>query len=201
MTKVGVYAVVRVYPLAFGGAADETGFASVPLLAIGALTIVAGTVGAVGATRLSPMVAYFTVISAGTILVALGLSAQAGFAAALYYMAHSSLALAALYLIAGVIAARRGKADDRLIPGPALERPAALALLLIAGTLSIAGLPPTSGFIGKLLILQAAQGSALAPGMTLDGRTGYITGRPTSASRSRPTLPTRAVRRAASSWR
>jgi multicomponent K+:H+ antiporter subunit D len=162
MTKMGTYAIVRIYPLVFGNGEDPAGLAGAPLLPFALATLAVGAVGAVAATRLATMVAYFTVVSAGTILTAVALSAQAGVAAALYYMAHSSFALAALFLLAGLIAERRGAAGDALAPGPALARPALPGLLLLAGAVSIAGLPPTSGFVGKLLVLQAARGDATA---------------------------------------
>ena len=160
MTKVGTYAIVRVYPPVFGSGEDPAGLAGAALLGFALATLVVGMLGAVAATRLATMVAYFTVVSAGTILTAIALSAQAGVAAALYYMAHSTFALGALFLLAGVIGEQRGAAGDSLRPGPALARPALPGLLLLVGAVSLAGLPPTSGFIGKLLVLQAARGDA-----------------------------------------
>ncbi|MGE0874967.1 MAG: monovalent cation/H+ antiporter subunit D [Burkholderiales bacterium] len=158
MTKVGLYAIARVYPLVFGDTAGAASLLEAPLMPLALVTLALGAIGALAAARLGGVVACFTVVSAGTVLVSLALLSQAGVAAALYYMAHSSFALAALFLVAGLFAAQRGAEADRLAPGPALAQPGLLGMLLLVGALSIAGLPPLSGFVGKLLILQAARG-------------------------------------------
>jgi multicomponent K+:H+ antiporter subunit D len=160
MTKVGLYAIARVYPLVFGADAGAAGLLDAPLMPFALVTLALGAIGALAAPHLRGVAAYFTVVSAGTVLVALALVSQAGMAAALYYMAHSSFAIAALFLIGGLIADQRGATGDRLAPGPALAQPGLLGLLLLAGALGIAGLPPLSGFIGKLLLLQASRGDA-----------------------------------------
>ncbi len=160
MTKVGLYAIARVHLLIFGPEAGAASLAGVPLMPLALATLALGAVGALSAPDLRGVAAHFTIVSAGTALAALALLSQAGVAAALYYMAHSSFAVAALFLLGGLFAAQRGEDADRLAPGPALARPALLGGLLVAGALGIAGLPPLSGFIGKLLVLQASQGAA-----------------------------------------
>jgi multicomponent K+:H+ antiporter subunit D len=161
MTKVGMYAIARVYPLVFGVEAGAAALLDAPLMPFALATLALGAIGALAAPHLRGVVAYFTLVSAGTVLVALALVSQAGIAAALYYMAHSSFAIAALFLIGGLLAEQRGATGDRLTPGPALAQPALLGMLLLLGALGIAGLPPLSGFIGKLLLLQAASGDAV----------------------------------------
>ncbi len=160
MTKVGMYAILRVYPLVFGEHAAQASLLDAPLMPLALVTLALGSIGALAAGRISTAVAYFTVVSAGSTLVGVALFAQAGFAAALYYMAHSAFALGALFLLAGLLCAQRGAAEDRIAPGPALAQPAMLGLLLLVGAVSVAGLPPLSGFIGKLLLLQAVRGDA-----------------------------------------
>jgi len=160
MTKVGIYAIARVYPLVFGTEAGAASLTDAPLMPLALVTLALGAIGALSASHLSGIAAYFTVVSAGTILVALSMFNQAGIAAALYYMAHSSFAVAALFLVGGLFSAQRGDDSDRLAPGPALAQPSLLGILLLIGALGVAGLPPLSGFIGKLLVLQAAGGSA-----------------------------------------
>jgi multicomponent K+:H+ antiporter subunit D len=160
MTKVGMYAIARIHPLVFGAEAGPASLLEAPLMPLALATLLLGAIGALAAPHLRGVVAYFTVVSAGTVLVALALVSQAGMAAALYYMAHSSFALAALFLVGGLLAGQRGAAGDRLAAGPALAQPALLGLLLMLGALGLAGLPPLSGFIGKLLLLQAARGDA-----------------------------------------
>jgi multicomponent K+:H+ antiporter subunit D len=162
MTKVGLYAILRVYPLVFGEPAGAASLAGAPLMPLGIATLVVGTLGALAAARLGTVLAYFTMVSAGSTLIAVAVFGQAGFAAALYYMAHSTFALGSLFLLSGLLAAQRGEAQDRLAAGPALAQPALLGGLLLVGALSISGLPPLSGFVGKLLILQAVRGEAVA---------------------------------------
>jgi multicomponent K+:H+ antiporter subunit D len=161
MSKVGMYAILRVHPLVFGEHAAGASLTDAPLMALGIVTLVLASIGTLAAARISSVVAYFTIMSAGSTLIAVALFGQQGFAAALYYMAHSSFALGALFLAAGLIGAQRGALEDRLAPGPALAQPVALGVLLLVGAVSIAGLPPLSGFIGKLLILQSVRGDAV----------------------------------------
>jgi multicomponent K+:H+ antiporter subunit D len=163
MTKVGVYSIVRVYTLVFGTEAGEAAGIAVPWLLPAALvTLALGALGALAAGRVSGIAAYFTVMSVGTLFAALALASQAGLAAALYYMMHSSFAVAALFLAGALFAAQRGSAADRLVPGPAPAQPVLLGLLLLGCAISIAGLPPLSGFIGKLLVLQGARDAPAA---------------------------------------
>jgi multicomponent K+:H+ antiporter subunit D len=102
------------------------------------------------------------VASVGSILVALGLFGTAAWSAGLYYLLHSTLVVAALFLLAGVVAAQRGTAGDALSPGPPVAQPALLGGLLVLGAAAVAGLPPLPGFIGKLMLLQASGGQAAA---------------------------------------
>jgi len=102
-------------------------------------------------------VAWLTVASVGTILAGVGLFGSAAWAAAFYYLAHSTLAVAALFLLAELVAAQRGEAADRLEPASRVAQPALLGTLMLLAAASAAGLPPLPGFIGKLMMLQAAE--------------------------------------------
>lgn len=158
MTKVGIYAIIRVSETGFGaGAGVAANLAGDWLLPAGLLTLVLGALGALAAPHLRGLLAYLTVASVGTLLIAAGLSGKAALAAGLYYMAHSTLTMAALFLIAGLIAGSRGEVADRLKPGGAAP-PALLGLLFLVAAMAVAGLPPLPGFIGKALLLDAAIG-------------------------------------------
>lgn len=154
MTKVGVYAIARVALLIFG--AED--FTAPWLLPAALLTLVLGTVGALAAERLATLAAYLVINSVGTMLTGLAVGGGAGVSAALYYLAHSVFVLAALFLIAELIARQRSGAGDRLHAGHALLQPAALGLAFLVTAAMAAGLPPLSGFLGKLLLLEAATG-------------------------------------------
>jgi multicomponent K+:H+ antiporter subunit D len=150
MTKVGVYAILRVHGVVFGPEAGDSALAAEPLLLPLALaTSVLGVLGALAAHTLERLVAWLTVASVGTILVGIGLFGSAGWGASLYYLANSTLVVAGLFLLSELVASQRGDAADRLVPAAPVAQPALL------GTLA-AGLPPLPGFIGKLLMLEAS---------------------------------------------
>ena len=157
MTKVGVHAVLRVHGVVFGEGAGESAFAARGLLLPLALaTSVVGVLGALAAHSLPRLVAWLTVSSVGTILIAVGLYNAAAWSAAMYYLASSTLVIAGLFLLSELVAAQRGDVADRLVPASEVAQPVLLGLLLLLGAASVAGLPPTPGFIGKLMVLESA---------------------------------------------
>lgn len=161
MTKVGVYAIVRVHGVVFGADAGDSALTVQPLLLPLALaTSVVGVFGALAAHTLSRLVAWLTVASVGTVMAALGLFSAPAWSAALYYMANSTLVVAGLFLLAELVAAQRGDAADRLEPASPVSQPALLGLLMLLAAASAAALPPLPGFIGKLMILEASSAHA-----------------------------------------
>ena len=156
MTKVGAYAILRVDTLmlapAGGGLSVLVGGL---LLALGLVTIVAGTIGALASRGLALLVAYLALVSAGTVLAAFGIGEERAMAAGLYYMLHSTLITAALFLLTDKLVQTRGPYRDELSPGPALPAANVLGGLFLVLAVAAAGLPPLSGFVGKVLILQA----------------------------------------------
>jgi multicomponent K+:H+ antiporter subunit D len=163
MTKVGAYSILRVHSLMFGpDAGPLAGLLDPWLLPLALLTVIAGTIGVLTSRRLGHQAAYLVVVSAGTLLTAFGIGGADAFAAGLYYLAHTTFAAAALFLLAGVLVNARGEAQDRLIAGPNLPRGELLAGIFLLIAMAVSGMPPLSGFIGKWLILQASLGE---PGM------------------------------------
>ncbi len=157
MTKVGVYAIWRVHGVVFGADAGDSAYTVEPLLLPLALgTSVLGVLGALSARTMERLVAWLTVSSVGTVLVALGLFSEAAWSAGLYYMVNSTLVIAGLFLLAELVAAQRGDAADRLEPASPVAQPTLLGLMLLLGAASSAGLPPLPGFIGKLMLMEAA---------------------------------------------
>lgn len=164
MTKVGAYAIVRVYGLVFGAGAGPLALAAAPFVIPAALaTLVVGAIGLVGSRTLRDLAAFAVIASMGTLLLALGLFDLTGLAAGLYYLVHSTLAGAALFLIAGLVQEQRGAASDRLTPAPAMGAETLLGGLFFLAAIALVGLPPLSGFIGKVMILEAVRASALWP--------------------------------------
>lgn len=154
MTKVGVYAILRTWTLIFpaAGAAPDVGHGLLPLAL---LTLAVGTVGVLGSPRLRVLIAYLVVVSVGTLLAGIGLFNTSGIGAALYYLPHSTLVGAGLFLLADLIARQRGSHGDHFVLGPPLAQPTRLGALFFLGAVAAAGLPPLSGFIGKLLLLKS----------------------------------------------
>lgn len=156
MTKVGIYATLRMTTLAFGtdgGIVAEVALPALPALALATLAL--GALGALAATRLRGLVAYLVVASAGTLLLAVGLHRPDAAAAGLVYMVNSTCAAAAWFLVADRIAAAR-EPGDALRPAPLRGARAALGFAFFAAAVAMAGLPPLAGFVGKALLLQAA---------------------------------------------
>ena len=156
MTKVGVYAIIRVFTLIFGPSAEATANLAQDLLMPAAmLTLALGAIGVFGARALGRMVAMATIGSVGTLLIAASAFTPQSLAAALYYLIHSTLACAVLFLVVDLVRARRENGYDGLTPAPPLAQAGLVASLYFAAAIAMAGLPPLSGFIGKLLILDA----------------------------------------------
>ena len=159
MTKVGVYAIIRVHMLIFVDASGHAFSLEVWLLPLALATIVAGTIGALAASELRATVSYLVVVSVGTLLAAVGLFSRDGLVAALYYLVHSTLVAGGLFLLAGLIGRQRGKVAARLDRPRSVHQPALLGTLFFVAAVAVSGLPPLSGFAAKLSILQAAQAS------------------------------------------
>ena len=165
MTKVGVYAIVRIYTLVFGADAGVLAGVATPwLLPIALATVVVGVAGALSARELRRLVAWLVIVSVGTLLAALHRFEVAGLAAMLFYTVHSTLAAAALFLLADLVRRQRTTAADRLDLGQAVRQPALLGSMFFIAAVSMASLPPLSGFPAKVMVLQAVQqtGAALA---------------------------------------
>ncbi|MCU0756430.1 MAG: monovalent cation/H+ antiporter subunit D [Xanthomonadales bacterium] len=155
MTKVGFYASLRVSSLSLGTGA-LAGFADQLFLLLGAATLILAALGALAAQRLRRLIAYLVVASAGTLFIALGQREVDVTAAALYYLVHSSLATALLFLLAEQIHARRRHAGDALDRADA-RLPAALGVGFAIAAIAAGGLPPLSGFLAKAWLLGAIE--------------------------------------------
>jgi multicomponent K+:H+ antiporter subunit D len=162
MTKVGIYAILRVGTLVFGAGAGELAhLGQAWLWPLALATVALGAIGALAARSLQLLLAYLVLVSAGTLLAAVAVGSPEAHAAALYYLLHSTWVAGGLFLLADLIARQRGDKGTALVQGPALEHPALLGALFFFGAVAVVGLPPLSGFLGKLLLLQAAPSLAL----------------------------------------
>ncbi len=156
MTKVGAYAILRVHTIVFGPEVAATQGAVDAWLFPGAIiTIVIGALGVLGARRVMPLIAFSVVGSMGTLMLAVAAFTPEASTAALYYMVHSTFAAAALFLLADLLVSRRG--DGSLAVMPATAQNGLFAALFFGGAIAMAGMPPLSGFLGKLLVLDAVR--------------------------------------------
>ncbi|MFN7519172.1 MAG: monovalent cation/H+ antiporter subunit D [Lysobacteraceae bacterium] len=151
MTKLGVYAVVRVYVLVFGEAPFVGGIQA-GLFWAGAGTTLLAALGALAAPRLRGLLGYLVVGSAGVLFMALGLGSLPALASALYYLAHSTLAMAAFFLLADWVRRHRD-GGDALSRAGATVRGGLLGGLFVVLAVAAAGLPPLAGVLGKGLLL------------------------------------------------
>ena len=154
MTKVGAYAILRVHTISFGPGIEATqDIAGMLLFPAALVTIAIGAFGVLGARRLMSLISFSVVGSMGTLLLAVSSFSQTATSAALYYLVHSTFAAASLFLIADLVVSRR--ASDSLTPKSPTVQNGLYAALFFAAAIAMAGMPPLSGFLGKLLVLDA----------------------------------------------
>ncbi|MEM8978282.1 MAG: monovalent cation/H+ antiporter subunit D [Pseudomonadota bacterium] len=160
MTKVGAYAIIRVYTMIFPPELEVTsGLHDLWLLPAALISLAIGMIGVLAARRLDRLVAYSVVGSMGMVMISIALFTPIGIAAALYYIIHSTLAGAALFLISDLV--RTGRGSLALAPRAPMMGTSLTSGLFFAAAIAMAGLPPLSGFLGKLMVLQAGFESSL----------------------------------------
>jgi multicomponent K+:H+ antiporter subunit D len=164
MTKVGVYSVLRVHTLVFGAQAGLVANAAFPwLVAIAAAGYVLAMLGALASADLRRLAAMMVIASAAFLLIGVGLSTERSIAAAIYYLPHTTLAAAAMFLLADLVGRGRAGAGDALAVGPVPPAPALLGAVFVVLAIALAGLPPLGGFIGKAMLLSAMLPGDAAP--------------------------------------
>lgn len=159
MTKVGVYSILRVHTTIFGEDAGALASIVIPWLwPLSLLTITFGAIGVLASPNLRLTTANLVVVSAGTLMLAIAMAREAATSAALYYILHTTLVTGALFLIADLISEQRGKAEDRYVMARKMGHSKVIGIAFFMAALTVVGLPPFSGFVGKILILQSAHG-------------------------------------------
>ncbi len=164
MTKVGLYAIIRVHGLLFGTA--ESPLAADHLVWLWLLasgTLILALIGLLAARTLKRLVSYLVISSVGLVLLTLAIDHPPVLAGTLFYLVHSTFVVAGLYLLADLISQQRGSTRDYLTTAQPMGQPVLLGSLFLLGALSLAGMPPFSGFVSKLLIFQGSVSHPQAP--------------------------------------
>lgn len=159
MTKVGLYAIIRVHGTLFDDQAGPlAGLHTDLLLWLGMLSLILAVFGVFAARGLKEQAAFLILASVATLLVGIGIDNTAALSASLYYLIHSTLIGGAMFLMADLVARGRGSFADKLRSAPAMSQAILMGSLFLLSAIAIAGVPPLSGFFGKVLILDSAIG-------------------------------------------
>lgn len=150
LTKVGVYAILRVETLLFG-----TGEVNRVLLILALATMLAGVLGAVAQNDIKRLLSFTLVSHIGYMVLGIGLGSLAGLSGAIFYVVHHITVQTTLFLVVGLIERRGGSTSLDKLGGLAKAAPL-LAVLYLLPAASLGGIPPLSGFLGKIGLLQAA---------------------------------------------
>ncbi|MCW5625114.1 MAG: monovalent cation/H+ antiporter subunit D [Burkholderiales bacterium] len=155
LTKVGAYAVLRVGLVVFGETAAAVTWQSlVPILA--GVSLIVSALGAFSAATLTQLSAWLALGSSATLLLGIGLATEGTISGGLFYLLGSTLGIAAMFLLGDVLKNARGDAGDTLSRAPRMHGAGRIGALYLVVAVSVAGMPPLAGFLGKLLLLKGA---------------------------------------------
>ncbi|MBO8156003.1 MAG: Na+/H+ antiporter subunit D [Bacillaceae bacterium] len=150
LTKVGIYSILRVFSLIF----IHEPMIQQLFLWLAALSMVFGVIGALSTYNVKLIIVYNIIPAVGFMLMGIGLLSETGIAGAVYYLIHDMIIKAALFMLIGSLVYAAGTSDLRKMGG-IIHRYPYLGWTFFIASLVLAGIPPFSGFIGKLLLLQA----------------------------------------------
>lgn len=152
LSKVGVYAILRLYPSIFATPGVDDPF-FVPILGIVAgATMIIAILGALGSTEIRRLLSLVLISHVGFLIFGIILMSPKGHAGALFYMLQEMLVISALFLCCGMIEKHAGSDKlDRI--GGVLKRAPWLGVLFFIGAMALVGIPPLSGFQGKALMI------------------------------------------------
>jgi multicomponent Na+:H+ antiporter subunit D len=158
LTKVGVYAIIRTETIIFPGSELNP-----MLMVLALLTMVVGVLGAVAQADIKRLLSFTLVSHIGYMILGVALGSAAGTSAAIFYIVHHIVVQTTLFLASGLIERTGGTTSINKLGG-LLKASPLLALLFFVPALNLGGIPPFSGFIGKLALFEASaqQGTALS---------------------------------------
>ncbi|MBU5670473.1 Na+/H+ antiporter subunit D [Paenibacillus brevis] len=150
LTKVGIYAIFRMFTLIFY---HEPQITHLFIGILAAVTMILGGIGAIGFWDLKKILTYNVIISVGFIIAGLVSSTTAGISGSIYYLLHDMIIKALVFLIGGTVVHLTGTSNLREISG-LIRRHPQLGWMFFIAALSMVGIPPLSGFLGKVFITQ-----------------------------------------------
>ncbi|MGO2009979.1 putative monovalent cation/H+ antiporter subunit A [Vreelandella alkaliphila] len=153
MVKAGIYLLARLHP-ELGGTALWVGILSV----VGAMTMLTGAFLAIHHTNIKKLLAYSTIMALGTLTMLLGIGSEYAMTAFVTFLLAHSMYKGALFMVAGILDHETGTKDVTAMGGLKSAMPITAVIAFVAA-LSLAGVPPLFGFIGKELMLEAALGA------------------------------------------
>lgn len=151
LTKVGVYALIRVFTLIF---TQDVGYTHKLILIIAGLTMITGVLGAVTQNEFRRILSFHIISQIGYMIMGLGLFTPLAVAGSIFYIMHHIIVKANLFLVSGVAHRLKGSYELKKLGGLYHSAPG-LAILFLIPALSLAGIPPLSGFWAKLTLVQA----------------------------------------------
>lgn len=151
LTKVGVYALIRVFTLIF---LQDVGYTHTLILIVAGLTMVSGVLGAVTQNEFRRVLSFHIISQIGYMVMGLGLFTPLALAGSVFYIAHHIIVKTNLFLVSGVVERLGGSPELKKLGGLYQAQPG-LALLFLVPAMSLAGLPPLSGFFAKLSLVRA----------------------------------------------
>jgi multicomponent Na+:H+ antiporter subunit D len=149
LTKVGIYAIIRVDTVLFVDVPLQK-----PLLVVAAVTMVVGILGAVAQADIKRLLSFTLVSHIGYMVFGIAIGSQAATTATIYYVVHHIVVQTALFLVAGLIE-RVGGSTSLSRLGGLLKAAPVVAVLYFIGALNLGGIPPFSGFLGKVGLFRA----------------------------------------------
>ncbi|QFT90379.1 Na(+)/H(+) antiporter subunit D [Bacillus sp. THAF10] len=165
LTKVGVYAIYRTFTLIFY---HEPHITHTIIAVLAGITILIGAIGAIAYWDVKKILIYNIVTAIGVIVYGIAIATETGYAGSIYYLIHDMVIKGALFLLAGSMYTITGT-DNIKKMGGLIKRHPLLGWLFFTACLALAGIPPLSGFVGKILLVQGGldQGHYLFVGIML----------------------------------
>lgn len=154
LTKVGIYAIIRTQTLLFPSDGP-----SATILWMAGLTMAVGVLGAIAQDDVKRILSFHIVSQIGYMVFGLGLFSLAGVAGAVLYIVHHIVVKTSLFLVAGLIE-EAGHASKLSRLGGMVRQAPAISVLFLLPALSLAGIPPFSGFVAKLALVEAGSDAA-----------------------------------------